>query len=392
MKKRPDWVARIESAWRRRPIVWLTGVRRVGKTTLCRSLADTTYFDCELPSTRRELEDPESFLRAHRGRRIVLDEVHRLADPSSLLKIGADHFPETRILATGSSTLGASAKFRDTLAGRKEEVWLTPMTWTDLRAFGDERLPHRLERGGLPPFFLAGEPDERAFQEWLDAFWAKDIQELFRLERRHAFQRLFELLLASSGGIFEATRFARACEVSRQTIQNYVGVLEATFAAHVVRPFATRATAEIVAAPRVYGFDTGFVAYHRGWRGLRREDLGVLWEHLVLNELHAALQGRDVRYWRDKQGHEVDFVLAVPGRPPVAIECKWSASEFDATNLKVFRRIHSEGANYVITADTVRPYDRRVGELMVRFARLADAAAIATAAHGKEAGRRGGKA
>jgi len=56
---------------------------------------------------------------------------------------------------TGSSTLGASARFRDTLAGRKTVVWLTPMTHADQTAFGDSRWGRRLLHGGLPPFFLA---------------------------------------------------------------------------------------------------------------------------------------------------------------------------------------------------------------------------------------------
>ena len=364
---RPFWQRQIEDAWRRRPIVWLTGVRRVGKTTLCQSLQRITYFDCELPSVRREMEDPESFLRAHQGHRVVLDEVHRLPDPAAILKIAADHFPRIRLLATGSSTLGASTKFRDTLAGRKEEVWLTPMIHSDLDAFGNAKLPYRLLRGGLPPFFLAAELVEREFQEWLDAFWAKDVQELFRLERRHAFQRLFELMLAASGGIFEATRFAQACEVSRQTIMNYLAVLEATFVAHVVRPYTSGKTSEIVAAPKVYGFDTGFVAYHRGWHTLRPADRGPLWEHFVLNELYAHRQRRDVHYWRDKQGHEIDFVLAGHGRAPMAIECKWTAGEFDPGNLRVFRARYPKGDNFVVTSDTTRPRARAFGDLSVQF-------------------------
>ncbi len=110
-----------------------------------------------------------------------------------------------------------------------------------------------------------------------DAYWAKDILELFRLERRHSFQRLVELLMAQSGGLFEATAFARACEVSRTTVANYVAVLEATFVVHLVRPFAGGGAAEILSAPKAYGFDTGFVCYHRGWHELRRDDLGPLW-------------------------------------------------------------------------------------------------------------------
>ncbi|PYV04098.1 MAG: hypothetical protein DMG26_08305 [Acidobacteria bacterium] len=85
----------------------------------------------------------------------------------------------------------------------------------------------------------------------MDAYWAKDIQELFRLGRRDSFLKFTELVLAQSGGIFEATRFAGPCEVSRPTIVNYLRVLEAMFVAHVIRPFSTRRPTEIVAAPKV---------------------------------------------------------------------------------------------------------------------------------------------
>lgn len=370
MVTRRFWIEKIEEAWERRSILWLSGVRRVGKTCLCQSLPAIEYFDCELPRVRRSLEDPEEFLASVEGKTLVLDEVHRLADPAELLKIAADHFPRVRILATGSSTLGASTKFKDTLSGRKSELWLTPLTTLDLRDFDRDDLPLRLVRGGLPPFFLAEETPERDFQEWVDAYWAKDVQELFRLERRHSFQRFLELLMARSGGIFEASGFARPCEVSRGTISNYLKVLEATFIVHLVRPFSTSPSVEIVAAPKVYAFDTGFVWYHRGWRETRPEDLGLLWEHFVLNELHANLQSRDVRYWRDKRGHEVDFVIPRRGRPPVAVECKWRADAFDARGLNAFRRRYPEGESFVVAPDVDRPFARTSGEARARFVPL----------------------
>lgn len=359
MVHRSYWIDVVEAAWRRRSVLWLAGVRRVGKTFLCQSLDGIEYFDCELPRTRRTMEDPEGFLRARRGRRVVLDEVHRLANPSELLKIAADHFPETPILATGSSTLEATAKFRDTLTGRRETVWLTPMVGADLADFGTLDLAHRLLRGGLPPLFLAGELPEREFQDWVDAYWAKDVQELFRLERRWSFQRFLELLFGQSGGVFEATRFATPCEVSRPTISNYLAALEATFVAHVVRPFSSRRSTEIVAAPKVYGFDTGFVSYYRGWDTLRPDDLGILWEHYVLNEMHGRLQHRGMRYWRNKHGAEVDFVLPRRGeKGPIAIEAKWSAASFDPAGLAAFRRIYPDGPSLLVAADVDSPYSR----------------------------------
>jgi hypothetical protein len=367
MKIRTFWLDQIERAWSRRSVLWLSGVRRVGKTTLCHSLSGTEYFDCELPRVRRMMEDPQAFLDGLRGTRIVLDEVHRLANPSQLLKIAADHYHDVRILATGSSTLGASAKFRDTLAGRKAELWLTPMISRDLAAFGNPELSHRFLHGGLPSFFLSDELPERDFQEWMDAYWAKDIQELFRLERRHSFQKFIELLLAGSGGIFEATRYARPCEVSRTTIANYLAVLESTFVAHVVRPFSTHRTTEIVSAPKVYGFDTGFVCYYRGWHELRREDLGLLWEHFVLNEFHAHLQSRKIHYWRDKRGHEIDFVLPSRNRMPIAIECKWSAADFDPSGVWAFRGTYPKGETFVVANDVDRAFRRRSDGIDIHF-------------------------
>jgi len=367
MVKREFWLQRVEQQWQRRSILWLRGVRRAGKTSLAQSLGDVEYFDCELPRVRRAMEDPEAFLKSLGRRRIVLDEIHRLANPSELLKIAADHFPGVRILATGSSTLGASSRFRDTLAGRKTELWLTPMIEADLAGFGNPDLPHRLLHGGLPPFFLSPEPPERDFQEWMDAYWAKDIQELFRLERRASFQRFVELLMVQSGGIFEATKFAAPCEVSRTTITNYLAVLEATSVALVLRPFSSRRANEIIAAPKVYGFDTGFVCAYRGWSSLRPDDLGRLWEHYVLNEITAQLQSTDLRYWRDKQGHEVDLIWLPRGKTPVAIECKWSARDFDPANLLVFARAYPKATLLVTTPDARPGFSRNYHGLKVEF-------------------------
>lgn len=364
------WKNKLERAWKERSIVWLSGVRRAGKTSLCQSLDDTEYFDCELPRTRRWLDDPEAFLDQHRGQRLVLDEIHRLTNPSQLLKIAADHYPDTKVIATGSSTLGASSKFRDTLAGRKAEVWLTPLTLEDLAAFGKPDLHHRFLRGGLPPLFLAPSIPESAFQEWMDAYWAKDIQTLFRLERRHSFERFVELLFAQSGGLFEATRFTRACEVSRQTIMNYLAVLESTYLVHLLRPFSSHRATEIVSAPKVYAFDTGFVCYHRGWTSLRPEDLGLLWEHLVLNELHAQLQTRRIGYWRDKRGHEIDFVLARRGQGPLALECKWSADDVDLVNLKAFAHLYPKADLRIVAHDIDKTIQRRIDSLTITYCSL----------------------
>jgi predicted AAA+ superfamily ATPase len=301
-----------------------------------------------------------------------MDEVHRLANPSEILKIAADHFPKIKIVATGSSTLGASAKFKDTLAGRKYELWLTPMITEDLQDFKQTDLSHRFFYGGLPPFFMAEKFPERDFQEWMDAFWAKDILELFRLERRYSFLKFAELLMIQSGGIFEASSFAGPCEVSRSTISNYLSILEATYVIHVIRPFSSRRPTEIVSAPKVYAFDTGFMCYYRGWDRLRKDDMGTLWEHFALNEMLARTQSRKIYYWRDKQKHEIDFIIAKRQASPMVIECKWTATDFDPTNVKIFRRYYPGGLNFAVVADVKRSYSHSYDDVMVKFITLED--------------------
>jgi predicted AAA+ superfamily ATPase len=371
IKQRSFWLKKIQIAWQHRNVIWLNGVRRSGKTCLAQSLPNMEYFDCELPRVRAQLEDPEEFLSSFtKGETLIFDEVHRLNNPSQLLKIAADYFPKLKILATGSSTLGASAKFKDTLAGRKTEIWLTPMIMQDMQDFDLTNLKHRLHYGGLPPFFLSKNIAASDFQEWMDGYWAKDIQELFRLERRQSFQKFAELLMIQSGGIFEASRFAAPCEISRTTISNYLAVLEATHVAHIIRPFTSRRSTEIVSAAKVYSFDTGFVFYHRGWQKLQEENLGYLWEHFVLNEMQARLPNKYIYYWRDKRGHEVDFVFAKPGKKPVAIECTWQTKSFESTNIEAFRRQYNEGVNLIVCPNIERPVNRNYKDILVKFVNL----------------------
>lgn len=351
--RRTSWINRIEEGWKHYSIVWMSGVRRTGKTVLAKSLKHVEYFDCELRSTRNRLNDTEGFLHSLAPSRIVIDEIHRLNDPSELLKVAADHFPRIRIIATGSSTLAATRKFRDTLTGRRSTIWLTPMTHQDQVEFDRPDLAHRILHGGLPPFFQSSAPDERAYQDWLEEFWARDIEELFRLRRRDSFTRFFELLLARSGTMMELSAYAGPCEVDRKTIANYLAILQTTHTGHVIRPYSSRRAVEIVAAPKVYAMDTGFVCLHRGWRTLPATERGLLWEHLVLNELHATVHTRRIHYWRDKGGHEVDFVIARLGAPPLAIECKWTAREFDPRGLHAFANAYPGSELILVAADQV---------------------------------------
>lgn len=118
--------------------------------------------------------------------------------------------------------------------------------------------------------------------------------------------------------------------------------------------------------PRLYGFDTGFVSQARGWNPLRPDDCGLLWEHLVLEQLQAHLPDFHLHYWRAKSGREVDFVIFRSRDQVDALDCKWDPAEFDAAGLKAFRALYPRGTNYPIAPLTVPSYLKRAADLEIR--------------------------
>lgn len=363
MIHRPLWVGRVHAAWERRPIVWLSGVRRVGKTTLSRMFPEVDYRNCDRPATARALADPESFLAAQpAGATLVLDGAQRLPDPSLVLKIAADEFPGLRILATGSSTLAATRKFRDSLTGRKEAVPLSPVLWEECaEPFGVRDLDRRLLAGGLPEFLLADERDPSRYREWLDSFYAREVLESFPIRDRRGFLVLFELVLRQSGGLLDLGRLAGMAEVSRPTARKYLETLETAQAIRLLRPFSGGGSREIVARPKAYAFDTGFVTFERGWDTLREEDRGVLWEHLALDSLLFRVFPDDLFYWRDKSGRELDFVIR-RGRDRLdVVECRIAPDEFRPRALDAFRERYPEGENFVVGPFVPEPWQMRRG-------------------------------
>lgn len=334
-------------------------MRRAGKTILTkRALAEINNdeersFNCDLPSVAKRCADPEQLLKALPPGIVVFDEVHQLPDPSRLLKIAADQFPELKVLATGSSPLAATDKFRDSLTGRKRQVHLTPVLYEELASFDVRNLRLWLLRGGLPQALLGKSLDASFYSEWLDSYFARDIQALFRVEKRTQFLRLLEATLRLSGGATTTQTPATLTGPSRPTLGNYLGVLETTLGLRIVHPHYGGHIFELVRQPRLYGFDTSFICHARGIESLRDEDCGSLWEHLILDSLHTHFPSKEVCYWRGKQDHEVDFVMRGCGNEMHAIECNWQADAFEGKSMLKFRHLYPEGKNVLIAPNAV---------------------------------------
>lgn len=366
MIDRPFWVNLIEESWKESSIVLLAGVRGAGKTTLVKGLGTDRilYVNCDLPVSSDMVGDPELFYRNCDRPIVVFDEVHRLPDPGMVLKTGADLFPQLKIIATSSSILNPGKKFKEDLSGRYCLVHLTPVLWDEFPVF-NAPLVRRLYHGGLPRTLLSDPKPVGFYREWMDSFFARDIQQLFAFRDSDKFNMLFEYLLKHSGGQFEITRAAGALGISRPTVAEHLRALETTRAVTIVRPFHGRGRKEIIKMPKIYGFDTGFVSYARGWDPLRQDDYGPLWEHVVLEYLQAHVYRSRVQYWRLADDREVDFIVAREGDEVDAIECSWNQDQFDPAGLKLFRTWYPKGKNYIISPLSVPGYSKHISGMDV---------------------------
>ena len=349
--QRPYWHQRVQDLWDKSPIVWLAGVRRAGKSTFIKSYKNALYFNCDLPSVQEEVANPELFFKNNRAKIYIFDEIHQLPEASMLLKIGADHIRGAKFLATGSSTIIASSKFKDSLTGRKRDLHFSPILIQELESF-NASLNKRLLHGGLPPALMSDKYDREFYSEWLDSFYARDIQELFKVEKRQPFLKTLEYLIVANRTMLDVTKLSQAAGISRPTAIKYLEILSITKAMSVIRPFSRNSEQEIVSQPKVYAFDTGFYCYSNNIKELRNEDCGNLLENLTLENFQAAGFGKDIKYWRNKQKVEIDFVLPTDQRSIIAIECKWKEKNFEDDALQVFRNKYPNGENWIITSDS----------------------------------------
>ena len=369
MKRRPFWVQQIRQAWKKHPIVWLSGVRRVGKTTLTQMFDKDIYFNCDLPSVVRILADPESFYDSiDKNSIVIFDEVHRVENPAILLKIAADAYSHLKILATGSSTLAATQKFKDSLTGRKYPIYLPPVLWDECQnIFSVKNLDVRLLNGGLPEPLLSKEKDSTFFSEWIDSFYARDIQELFSIRNRTGFIKLLHLILRQSGGLIEYSNLAKLSNISLPTVKAHLEAMSVAHAVFLLPPFHGGGRREITRRPKSYGFDTGFVSFVKGWDSIRENDRGLLWEHLVLDKLRTHINRSNLYYWQDKSNREIDFIVKEPGQQIHTIECKINPEQYNSVALSAFRSLYPDGKNYLISPKIKMPYKRAFKDVVLNY-------------------------
>ena len=326
MKRYLDDRVRLDLAQK---MVFLTGPRQVGKTTLSQQLMVQTggqYLNYDVAADRalilKQRWRPQAAL-------LVLDEIHKMPHWKSWLKGVYDGKPAAqRLLVTGSARLDTFRQSGESLAGRFFGIRLHPISvreWCEQTgAQADAALTHLLERGGFPEPCLAEslEQAERWRRQYFDGLVRDDVLEFSRIQEVNTIKLFAQMLRSRVGSPLSLASIARDLAVSPVTLKKYLDILEALFVVFVVRPWHDNIARSVLQAPKVYFYDTGLV---EGDEGIRFENLmatallkHVQWQHDVLG------QETGLHYIRTKDDAEVDFALSEKKQLTQLVECKLS--------------------------------------------------------------------
>lgn len=331
-----------ESAVRKKllqtPAVVLLGPRQVGKTTLARQIAGdwpggAVYLDLERSADRLRLEDADDYLRAHVGRLVIMDEIHRapgvfealrgIIDENRLAGVRSGQF-----LLLGSASLDLMRQSSETLAGRVSYMDISPIHIQEIIPVQIE--PEQLWlRGGFPDSLLAA--DEEHSLDWrrdfIRSYLERDVPMFAPRLPSETIGRLWTMLAHQQGGLLNQARIASSLGVSNPTIDRYIDLLVDLQLIRRLRPWSTNAGKRLVKAPKVYVRDSGIL---HGLLELKtRNDVlghpvcGPSFEGFCIDNLIAAAgAGRTAYFYRTQVGAEIDLVLEKGGRPDIAIEVK----------------------------------------------------------------------
>jgi hypothetical protein len=316
----------VRQAARHFPALVLAGPRRSGKTTLLRHLfPKAQYVLLEDPDIQGRIRsDPRTFLEELRPP-VLFDEIQNAPELLSYVRTLVDAAPRRmgRWLFTGSQDAPLMQGIAESMAGRAAILQLLPFSMT-------ESAKVNLLHGGFPEVLARPKSRSLWFASYLQTYLERDVRAISSIRDLVTFRRFLALLASRHGQILNRTDLAAPLGISVPTVSEWLHILEITNQIIVVPPYFENLGKRLIKSPKVYWGDPGLACHLLGITSeaeLQRSPfLGQLFEGFVASEILKSQvnrgAGKELYYFRDQQGLEVDFLLPKPNAGLWLIECK----------------------------------------------------------------------
>jgi len=343
----------------KKEILIITGPRRIGKTTLLQSIRKkitkkSYYFDFTDPATealwysfsKEKIVSILEELDLLPSAVIFFDEIQYLKNAGLLLKLFYDYFPQIKVLATGSSSFLFLQNIGDSLAGRKKVISLYPLSleeitnirpknfWQFKENFSQkEKLTQILEKilvyGAYPEIFLLKSAQEKKekLKEIVDSYLFKDLLMIEGVKKPRTIVDLAQLLAYQIGSLVNPNELAQTLGIARETVLNYIDLLEKFFIIFRTFPFQKNMRQVIKKKFKVYFYDLGIRnALIGDFSPIeKRADKGFLLENALVLGLKRRIDYErkffNLYFWQDYDGREVDILLK--NQNLYGFEVKW---------------------------------------------------------------------
>ncbi len=339
-------------------MVFVSGPRQVGKTTLALSLPRSRngYLNWDIA------EDRERILRREfpAGALWTFDEIHKYRGWRNWLKGIYDGRPAgQQILVTGSARLDFYRYSGDSLQGRYYLLRLHPLSVAELGLTGSGDFLNLLRLSGFPePFFSGSDVEARRWsREYRNLLIREELTSLERVDDLGRFEHLMLRMPELVGSLLSVNALREDLQISHKTVERWISILERLYAIFRIPP---------IGSPKIRAIRKAQKHYHLDWNLV--DDAPTRFENLVAVHLlkwvhhEQDTRGRDLelRYFRDTDGREVDFVVVEKQVPRLLVECKWNDTSVDRS-LHYLKVRFPEADAWQVSATGIKDYQTPEG-------------------------------
>lgn len=319
-------------------ILILLGPRQVGKTTLLRMLEDfalqkglrVAFFDLEQPQVLADFNRSDKELVqiiSEAGEIVFIDEFQYVRNISKILKAIFDSRKKVKIICSGSSSLEIHKHLKESLAGRRFLYRIYPLQYIEIKnSYPDFTFEDYLRFGGMPGLTHTDseERKQQILNELVGSYILKDIKSLVKEENIRAFNHLLYLLAQNQGSTISVHSLSAEVGLSSKAINRYLDILEQTYVNYRIYSYSRNLGNELKKSCKSYLYDLGVRnMFLKDFSAIdSRPDKGIILESFVFLKLQILLMpNMEIKFWRTKDGGEVDFIL-LKDRIPIPIEVK----------------------------------------------------------------------